>query len=172
MPVKTIESIGGTMSARAYLFAMGAVVAFGVASAQAAEDPFLGTWKEDFAASTFNPKSVEGKALTVKREALGKGWHHYTSGIDAKGQVTHHAYDAPTLDGKDYPITGSRDYNSVSIKRMDANTIITVDKKDGMVVRMMRTTILKDGKTYENDQVGYNADGVPFHNVVISHKIQ
>ena len=160
------------MSARAYLFAFAAVAAFAVTSAQAAQDPFIGTWKEDFAASKFDPISVEGKALTVKREAFAHGWKHTTSGVDAQGHVTHHIYTAPTLDGKDYPIAGARDYDTVSIKRMNLNTIITVDKKNGLVVRMMRTTISKDGKDYENDQVGYTSDGTPFHNIVISHKIQ
>jgi hypothetical protein len=68
------------------------------------------------------------------------------------------------------PARGSTDYDSVAIKKIDANTIITINKKGGTVVRMLRTVVSKDGKTSTSDQVGYIARGGAFHNVTVFDK--
>jgi hypothetical protein len=75
-----------------------------------------------------------------------------------------------TLDGKDYPVKGPADYDSVAIKRIDANTRINIYKKGGNVVSMYRSVVSKDGKTLSVDQIGYNAQGVAFHNVIVNDK--
>ncbi|HEY1160096.1 MAG TPA: hypothetical protein VGE83_05665 [Terracidiphilus sp.] len=50
------------------------------------------------------------------------------------------------LDGKDYPATGAYNYNSVSLKRIDAHTIEETDKRDGTVVEVSKMTVSSDGK--------------------------
>jgi hypothetical protein len=50
------------------------------------------------------------------------------------------------LDGKDYPVKGSYFYNSVSLKRVNANTIAETEKRDGKVVETAKMTVAPDGK--------------------------
>jgi hypothetical protein len=50
------------------------------------------------------------------------------------------------LDGKDYPVKGAYYYNSVSLKRIDKNTIEETDKRNGTVVDVSRMTVSPDGK--------------------------
>ena len=50
------------------------------------------------------------------------------------------------FDGKDYPATGAYNYNSVSLKRIDAHTIEETDKRDGKEVEVSKMTVSPDGK--------------------------
>ena len=72
------------------------------------------------------------------------------------------------LDGTRAPFHGSSDFNGVSLKVIDANTIEESDLKDGKVVKISRWTVGPDGKTMHarfDDTHGHiqNEDG---------HKIQ
>jgi hypothetical protein len=67
-----------------------------------------------------------------------------TVGADGKettGKTTYH------VDGKDYPVTGSADYDSLSGKQIDRNTAEFTLSKAGKVVGTTRRTVSKDGKT-------------------------
>ncbi len=59
---------------------------------------------------------------------------------------TGESYDAK-FDGKDYPYKGDPGVTSVSLKKIDANTIEETDKRDGKVIAVSRLTISRDGKT-------------------------
>ncbi len=162
---------------QAYLFAAVAValvVLGGTALAQGTDgqrDPLVGTWKANLAKSKYDPANLTPKTgVTVKREVAGSGYKLTTDGMNAQGAATHTEYTAATLDGKDYPLKGSPDFDSVSLKRIDTNTTITVNKKGGTVVRILRNVVSKDGKTSTTDSVGYNAQGLAFHNVVVFDK--
>ena len=50
------------------------------------------------------------------------------------------------FNGMDFPVTGANSYNVVSLKRIDQNTFEELDKRDGTVVSMSRTTVSADGK--------------------------
>jgi hypothetical protein len=56
------------------------------------------------------------------------------------------------FDGKDYPFNGDPGTTSVSVKKIDANTIEETDKHDGKVIVISRMTISPDGQvmTIEN----------------------
>jgi hypothetical protein len=54
--------------------------------------------------------------------AAGNGIKVTTKGIDAAGKPTATEYTAE-YDGKDYPVTGSPDYDTVALKRLDAATV-------------------------------------------------
>jgi hypothetical protein len=51
------------------------------------------------------------------------------------------------LDGTDAPYKGSGEFNSVSLRMVDAHTIEESDKKNGVVVKINRWTVDPDGKT-------------------------
>jgi hypothetical protein len=56
------------------------------------------------------------------------------------------------FDGKDYPYKGNPGITSVSLKKIDANTIEETDKRDGKVIYISRMTISPDGRSmiFEN----------------------
>ena len=51
------------------------------------------------------------------------------------------------LDGTDAPYKGDPGTTSVSVKRLDNNTIEETDKRDGKVIGIYRMTVAPDGKT-------------------------
>jgi hypothetical protein len=51
------------------------------------------------------------------------------------------------FDGKDYPYKGDPGITSVSLKRIDANTIEETDKRDGKPISVARFTVSPDGRT-------------------------
>jgi hypothetical protein len=154
-----------------YLFALAFFCVVGTVAAQAQQNPFIGTWKQDLAKSKYNPVSLKPKTgITINIQAAGSGTEVTTDGADVKGAPTHTEYTAATQDGKDYPLKGSADYDSVAVKMIDANTRMTANKKGNVVVRMLRGVVSKDGKTLTLDGVGYNAQSVAFHTVTVFHK--
>ena len=51
------------------------------------------------------------------------------------------------FDGKDYPVKGDPGTTSVSLKKVDDNTIEETDKRNGKVISIARMTVQPDGKT-------------------------
>ena len=64
------------------------------------------------------------------------------------------SYEAK-FDGKDYPYKGDPGTTSVSLKKIDANTIEETDKRDGKVILISRMAVSADGRTLtiENNDV-------------------
>lgn len=60
--------------------------------------------------------------------------------------LTGQSYSAK-LDGPDAPYKGDPGTTTVSIKRIDKNTIEETDKRDGKVTYVLRMTVAPDGKT-------------------------
>jgi len=58
------------------------------------------------------------------------------------------SFDAK-FDGKDYPIIGDPAHGTVSLKRIDENTIEQTDKQVGKVIRVTRMTVSPDGKSMQ-----------------------
>jgi hypothetical protein len=56
------------------------------------------------------------------------------------------SYDAK-FDGKDYPYKGDPGTTSVSLKKIDANTIEETDKRNGKAISVSRMTVAADGKS-------------------------
>ena len=113
-------------------------------SAQAA-DPSVGTWKLNVAKSTYSPGPAP-KSLTAKIEVAGDGEKVTVDGVRGDDTPIKVEYTAQ-YDGKDYPITGSPMADTVSMKRLDANTTERTDKKGGKVTQILTRKISSDGKT-------------------------
>src|SRR5713226_3380917 len=94
-------------------------------SAQAS-DPRVGTWKLNVAKSKYNPGPAP-QSQTLKVEASGKGEKVTSEVVGADGKTTKAEYTA-NFDGKDYPITGNPNSDTVSLKRIDARTTERIDK--------------------------------------------
>ena len=136
----------------------------------AQQDPQIGTWKLNLAKSKYSPGPPPKSPTILKREASGpNGMKTTTDGVDAQGNKTH-TESTVKFDGKDYPVTGSANYDTTAATRIDSNTTITVDKKGGTVVRMIYRAVAKDGKSYTAIQFGAYGNDPPFHNVVVYDK--
>lgn len=130
------------------------------------QDPFMGTWKLNHAKSKYNP-GPPPKNQTYKFEPSGTNGVKFTAeGVAAGGNRIHREYTA-SYDGKDYPVTGNPDADSVSLKRVDAYTVEGTQKLNGKLVRTFRRAVSKDGKTLTVTEKGTNAQGQAYDNVVV-----
>ena len=138
-----------------------AIVAIG-ASAQQAKNPEVGTWKLNLAKSTFN-QGPAPKILTIKIEAAGTGKKTFVDTVESDGRVRHFEATA-NYDGKDNPrITTDGGLlpngDVVALRRVDANTTTTIQKKDGKVIITRTSVVSDDGKTMTTTTTGMNALG-------------
>jgi hypothetical protein len=156
------------------LFSMllvGAVLAIGTgatALAASAPDPAIGTWTLNVARSRFSPgpapqsatrtyaQTPDGIALTFSAVAA--------DGTPTSGSSTF------KYDGKDYPITGSPDYDTLSLKRINRTTVKSVLKKDGKVIGYTMRTITAHGKVLTLSSNGKDAKGTHFHQIAVYDK--
>lgn len=131
-------------------------------------DQQSGTWKMDPAKSKYNPGPAP-KSITLKIESDADNIKLSSEGIDAAGNPTHVEFTAK-YDGKDYPITGLPNGDTVAITRIDNKTTESTVKKDGQVVMTVKSVVSKDGKTRINTYKGKDAQGQEINNVVVYHK--
>ena len=144
------------------------ILLMGFALSTQAADPRVGTWKLNVAKSTYSPGPAP-KSLTTKIEAAGDGEKLTADGVRGDDTPIRIEYTAQ-YDGKDYPITGSPMADTVSLKRLDANTTERTDKKDGKVTQTVTRTVSSDGKTMTVTYKGTNAKGQPINNVGVYEK--
>jgi len=110
----------------------------------AAESPFNGTWKLNVAKSKLPPPAM--KSETAYIVADDNNFQMKDEFVDDKGQPLTVTYNAK-FDGKDYPVTGDPNSDSISFQRVDANTLKVTSKKAGKVVSTATVVVSKDGKT-------------------------
>ena len=151
---------------------MGATVLLGLATsvpltAQTA-DNFIGTWKLNPAKSKFTP-GPGPKSMTVVIAKADGGFKLTATGVAADDTPINTFYTA-TYDGKDVPVSGSPDWDAVSVKMMDANTRHTVRKKGGKEVQVLHTVLAKDGKSYTTTTTGVNAKGEKVESTAVYEK--
>ena len=131
-------------------------------------DEHSGTWKMNPAKSNYSPGPAP-KSITVKIASDPDNMKLTSDGIDAAGNPTHVEY-AAKYDGKDYPITGIPNADTVALERLDASTIRSTTKKADQVVMTVTSVISKDGKTRTATFKGKNAEGLDVNNVVVYDK--
>jgi hypothetical protein len=143
---------------------VGAVLAIATAAASAA-DPVIGTWKLNAAKSTFSPgpapksqtrsyaQSPDGMVLTTK-----------TVAADGKESTLSLTFKA---DGKPYAVSGSPDFDTVSVKRVNARTVNSTQMKAGVTVGTGVRKVSKDGKTLTFAQKGTHVGGAKYDDVLV-----
>jgi hypothetical protein len=144
------------------------LVALALAVTASAADPLSGTWKMNPGKSKYSPGPAP-KSTTVKVVVDENGVKVNAEGSNADGSMLHVQYDAK-FDGKDYPVTGLPYADTVSVKRIDANTIESTMKKGGGVMMTVTATVSKNGKTRTATFKGKDADGHDVNNVVVYDK--
>jgi hypothetical protein len=107
----------------------------------AADSPFSGTWKLNVAKST--PPAPQSDIAVVDADANGLKFNEDI--IDDKGAPLKISYEAK-FDGKDYPVTGTPESDSISYQRVNANTLKGDLKKSGKMTAQLIVVVSKDGK--------------------------
>lgn len=144
------------------------LVALALNVSAAAADQQSGTWKMDPAKSKYSPGPAP-KSITVKIDSDADNIKLSSDGIDAAGNPTHVEFTAK-YDGKDYPITGVPNADTVALERIDASTTKSTAKKAGEVVMTVTSVVSKDGKTRTSTFKGKDAQGQDVNNVVVYNK--
>jgi len=144
------------------------VVSLGQASAQS-NVPGVGSWKLNVAKSKLGSEPMP-QSITSKIEAVGQSTKMTGVRIGADGIRSEAQYTAK-FDGKDYPIKGSANADTISLKRIDARTIERTDKKAGKVVETSITVFSEDGKSSITTGKATNARGDDFHFVIVNEKL-
>ena len=130
-----------------------AAAAYGV---QAQADPTVGTWKLNLAKTKYNAGQAP-KSTTLVIEAAGQGVKLTSNTVLADGTARKISYTA-TYDGKDAAVTGTPDYDTISLKKT-ANGSEGSRKKAGKVLQTFTRVVSADGKTMTVTSTGTNAAG-------------
>src|SRR5450759_5161466 len=159
------------MRTKTRMLVLGAMLATVAAAAVAAaqfSDPVFGTWVLNLAKSTYSP-GPGPESGTRTYSAAANGYKFSAKGIDAQGKPTTGDFTAH-FDGRYYPRSGSATVDSIMVKRIDANTTESTQKKGNKVVVHTQRKISKDGKTMTATATGTNADGKAYKNVEVFDK--
>ena len=138
------------------------LVAFAIAAFAA--DNTLGKWKLNAGKSKLAANPSPLKTLATVREASGDGVKVTNTGERADGTKVNTTYTAK-YDGTASTVTGTGlQYDTISIKQVNANTITDERKKTGggPYHATARTVISNGGKTMTVSIKGTNADGKEF----------
>jgi hypothetical protein len=130
--------------------------------------PLVGTWQLNVSKSTFTagsaPKSQtrtytqSGSSITLMMKTVA------TDGKEATQQTTYQ------LDGKDYPVSGSPDYDSLTGKQVNARTASFTLKRAGKAVGTTTRTVSKDGKHLTSKSRATSANGEKSESVMVFDK--
>ncbi len=135
--------------------------------AQAA-DPLVGTWELNVAKSRFNP-GPPLKSSTRTFEAVANGLRYSGQNVNADGTTTTARYTA-YFDGKDHPIAGDPNADTVLLRRVDRFRTEGTFKKAGKFTYLTTRVVSKDGKVATIISKGTNAQGKPFESVMVFDK--
>ena len=142
------------------------ITAMNAAPSAQSKDPVAGTWTLNLAKSKFapGPPAKSGKAVITASGA--DGVKVVFDGVAATGDKVHWEYTGQN-DGKDYPMTGNPDADTVSLKRISATSVETTYKKGGKVTIVNVRAVSADGKTLTVTQKGTNAAGAKVDNLLV-----
>lgn len=141
----------------------------GVAIAAApASDPVVGTWKLNAAKSSFmGGPAIKDQTRTYSQDGQRISLVMKTTAADGAQQTSQTSYQ---LDGKDYPVKGSPDFDSLAAQQVDSHTAKFTLKRGGKAVGTTSRTVSKDGRTLTSKMKVTTASGEESNNVLVFDK--
>jgi hypothetical protein len=131
-------------------------------------DPVVGTWQLEVPKSTFTSgPALKSQTRTYSQSGPSITLVMKTVGADGKEVTSQTTYQ---LDGKEFPVKGNPDYDSLSGKQVDSNTAKFKLKKAGKAVGTTSRTVSKDGKTMTSKSNITTADGEKSQSVMVFDK--
>lgn len=99
-----------------------------------------------FAPAGINPASGSWRIARISRSENAMLISYRLNGDEVT--VTHPTGETFTarFDGSDYPVRNARSYSTVSLRRIDKNTIQQTGKRDDMIVAVTKMIVSADGK--------------------------
>jgi hypothetical protein len=146
-----------------------ALLAFRVA-AVAADDPSVGTWKLNPSESKFSSGPQPQSIILTIEPSGDNGLKITTETIDAQGKKSVSVVNG-ALDGKDLPVTGDANADSASMRRDDADTTETQNKKSGRIASFLKRIVSRDRKKMTVTKTQSNAQGQAVVDVEIFDRI-
>ena len=151
------------------MVSLAACCAFVLSSSVAlAADNWLGTWKVDLAKSKYSPGPAP-KSMTIVYTPAGETMTITVDVVPATGDPQKWEMTA-AYDGKDHPVTGNPDADSISMKRINDTTGESTFKKGGKVMAVNTRVLSADGKTLTITSKGTTSDGKPRNDVAVYEK--
>jgi hypothetical protein len=147
---------------------IGALVAFSGSAPAFAAESSAGTWTLNLDKSKFVPGPAP-KSQTRTYADTPDGTALTVTGVAADGSAVSQQ-STFKYDGKDYPITGSANYDTLSLKRIKHGAVRSLQKKDGKVVGHTTRTISDHGKVLTLSSRGKTANGTSFHDIAVYDK--
>lgn len=156
---------------RFHLAVAAAALTVAMASPAFAQDAHVGTWKQNFAMSksTPVPTAPQPRSATRTYAMFGDGLKFTAVTVSADGKKTTSTYSAH-YDGKESPLDGNANADTIILKKIDARTFESTLKKGGKVTSVGTNTVSADGKTMTYTAKGTNAAGQAFNNVQVFDK--
>jgi hypothetical protein len=122
------------------------ILVLALASVALDMDLAAGTWKQDSTHATAGCQTSSAPNTRILRiEAQKKDLKVVLDTVDAGGNPVRVEF-AGKYDGKDYPVTGLPDADTVSLRQLDAYTVDCSYKKSGTVVKSERVVVSSDWK--------------------------
>jgi len=148
-----------------FVVSLGLVLALAGTALAQSSNPRIGTWKLNLAKSTYAAGTAP-KSATFTVVAAGAGVKVTVDGVNADGTVSHWMYTA-NYDGKDYPVTGNPNRETVASTLADANTLKSIYKKGGKAAVTQTSVLSSDGKTITITSTSTDAKGQPVNSVAV-----
>jgi hypothetical protein len=108
-------------------------------------DPLVGTWTLNVQRSKFRPPGLPPQSMTVTYEQTGSGLRSVSMVVLRDGTSSRSEYTA-AYDGKDYPISGGTQIDTVSMRQIDALTTECIGKRGGQRVQSYTRQVYADGR--------------------------
>jgi hypothetical protein len=132
-------------------------------------EPLLGTWRLNFAESTFASGPPPYVRVTCKIDAWEDGLKVTYDMVGERGGVTHWEWTGK-LDGKDYALQGIEEVVTNAYSRTSDRAYEVVAKMDGRITGTTRIAISTDGKAMTVTSTASNAQGQKVVNTAVYKK--
>jgi hypothetical protein len=133
------------------------------------KDPLVGTWVLNTAKSKYSPGPPPKSATTVI-ETAGSGYRFTVKQMPATGAAVEWSFTT-ALDGKPSKVTGNNpNADMITYKRVDANTLESVNTRNGKETTRQRIVVAADGKTRTVTTTGVDGQGQKTNNVAVYEK--
>jgi hypothetical protein len=150
---------------RALVF-VGIVVAFVAGTNAQAPKGLEGTWKLNLAKSKFSPGPAP-KSMTVTYSAAGADGMKIVVDLTPGTGAAQHWEMTATYDGKESPVKGNPNADTISAKRINDLTTESTFRKGGKVTSVNHRALSADGKTLTITSKGVTEEGKPRNDVQV-----
>jgi hypothetical protein len=134
-----------------------------------AADAFAGTWVLNVEKSSYPPGTCP-KSMVIEMETLENGVRYISTTVYANGATSRAQYEAK-YDGREALVQGSRGLLlPVSLKRLDANTVLATYKRGFKVVATSRREVSSDVRTMTIHTTSFDQDGKAVTTIAVYDK--